>query len=202
MSNPKIISSTELPTSEAKWITLKKLKYLDQEGHEACMHLKRRNAMSSYAFPAVSIFAIIRSPKNAFPPSTVVIEQYRPPMNKFIIGLIDESETPEQAAIRELEEETGLRASGVLESSPVVCADPGMTTANMKLVTLAVELDDPHDLPDAKPDPGEFIAKRIVEISKLADELREYDKKGFMVDARLFHLAIGLEFSQKLYGSA
>ena len=41
------------------------------------------------------------------------------------LGLIDESETAEQAAIRELEEETGYKAQKIIESSPVVVADPG-----------------------------------------------------------------------------
>lgn len=41
------------------------------------------------------------------------------------LGLIDEGETPEQAAIRELEEETGFRADGVIESSPLMVSDPG-----------------------------------------------------------------------------
>ena len=40
-------------------------------------------------------------------------------------GLIDNGETPEQAAMRELEEETGYKADGVIESSPVVVSDPG-----------------------------------------------------------------------------
>lgn len=40
-------------------------------------------------------------------------------------GLIDEGETPEQAAIRELEEETGFKAAKVLESSPLQVCDPG-----------------------------------------------------------------------------
>jgi ADP-ribose pyrophosphatase len=40
-------------------------------------------------------------------------------------GLIDKGETAEQAAIRELEEETGFKAVSVLESSPVIVSDPG-----------------------------------------------------------------------------
>lgn len=35
---------------------------------------------------AVAILALIRSEKNSFPPSTVIIEQYRAPIGKFIIG--------------------------------------------------------------------------------------------------------------------
>jgi 8-oxo-dGTP pyrophosphatase MutT (NUDIX family) len=43
--------------------------------------------------------------------STMIIVQYRPPVEAFCVefpaGLIDEGESPEQAAVRELREETG-----------------------------------------------------------------------------------------------
>lgn len=42
------------------------------------------------------------------------------------IGLVDEGETPEQAAIRELQEETGFKADKVLETSTLMVSDPGM----------------------------------------------------------------------------
>jgi 8-oxo-dGTP pyrophosphatase MutT (NUDIX family) len=38
---------------------------------------------------------------------------------------VDGGETAEQAAIRELEEETGYKADGVLQSSPLIVSDPG-----------------------------------------------------------------------------
>ena len=40
-------------------------------------------------------------------------------------GLVDDGETPEEAAIRELEEETGYRADHVVDVSPVIVSDPG-----------------------------------------------------------------------------
>lgn len=87
-------------------------------------------------------------------------------------GLVDENETPEQAAIRELEEETGYKSSNVLESSSVLASDPGMTTANMKLVTVDVLLDDKLEYPDQKLDEGEAIVKRVVELKSLYKELK------------------------------
>lgn len=38
---------------------------------------------------AVAVLAVIRSKTNSFPASTIVIEQYRPPIGKFIIGTVD-----------------------------------------------------------------------------------------------------------------
>ncbi|KAF9257787.1 hypothetical protein L218DRAFT_878571 [Marasmius fiardii PR-910] len=199
MSNqPKVVSSTELSPQDAKWITLKKLTYTDAEGRERFWECAQRKTRKSTGIDAVAIFAVIKSKKNSFPPSTVVIEQYRPPIDKFIItGLIDEGETPESTAIRELEEETGLKADSVVESSPVVVSDPGMTNANMKLVVLNVVLEDKLELPEQRLEPGEFIVRKVIELNKLYDELKEYDKKGFVLDARLQHFAAGFVLGQK-----
>ncbi|KIK63815.1 hypothetical protein GYMLUDRAFT_40901 [Collybiopsis luxurians FD-317 M1] len=192
---PKVLSVSDLPINEAKWITLKKIKYQDAEGKERLWEVAQRKTRKSSGIDAVAILAILKSKTNAFPPSTVVVEQYRPPIDKFIVelpaGLIDEGETPEQAAIRELEEETGYKANSVIESSPLLVSDPGMTNANMKLVVLNVTLEDKLETPDQKLDAGEFIVRRVIELQKLLGELKVYDSKGFILDARLHHLAAG-----------
>ncbi|KAH7877784.1 NUDIX hydrolase domain-like protein [Lentinula edodes] len=192
---PRVVSVTDLPTNEAKWITLKKIKYTDAEGHERLWEVAQRKTRKSSGIDAVAILAILKSKANSFPPSIVVVEQYRPPIGKFIVelpaGLIDEGETPEQAAIRELEEETGYKADSVIESSPILVSDPGMTNANMKLVVLNVTLEDKLETPDQKLESGEFIVRRVVELKELLNELKAYDSRGFILDARLHHLAAG-----------
>ena len=43
---------------------------------------------------------------------------------------MDEGETPEQAALRELEEETGYVGEEIIDSSMILAADPGCTFAD------------------------------------------------------------------------
>lgn len=56
-------------------------------------------------------------------PEIILQKQYRPPIDKVMIevpaGLVDEGETAEQAAVRELKEETGY-VGKVTESTPVM----------------------------------------------------------------------------------
>ncbi|VDB96169.1 unnamed protein product [Peniophora sp. CBMAI 1063] len=202
---PSIVSKEELEGRDAKWVSLKKLNWKDHTGRERVWEVAERRTRGSSGLDAVAILAVIRSKINAFPASTVIIEQYRPPMDAFIIelpaGLVDASESPEQAALRELEEETGYKSTTVLESSSILASDPGMTTANMKLVTVDVLLEDGLEYPEQKLDEGEAIVKRVVELKGLYKELKEYEKKGFMIDARLNHFATGLEMAERLKGS-
>ncbi|PPQ86875.1 hypothetical protein CVT25_012594 [Psilocybe cyanescens] len=198
---PKIISTTEMSASEAKWITLKKIKYSDQEGNERIWESAERKTRKSTGVDGVAIFAILRSKTNSFPVSTVVIEQYRPPIGKYVIGLIDEGETIEEAAKRELHEETGYTADETLQISPIIVSDPGMTNANMQLVVLSVVMEGEITKPEPKLDPGEFIVTKVVEVAKLNSELEGdslLPRFGFIVDARLSHLASGLELAKKL----
>ncbi|KAI0646755.1 NUDIX hydrolase domain-like protein [Trametes meyenii] len=203
MPHSKVVAVEELASPEAKWVKLKKCRWQDPEGTERLWEFAERPTRSSSGVDAVAILALLRSESDAFPPSTIIIEQFRPPVNSYVVelpaGLINEGEGAEETAIRELLEETGFKASGVVETSPLLVADPGMTSANMKLVTVDVPFPEKLEMPAQQLDPGEFITARIVELGKLRAELKEYEKKGFVIDARLDHLASGFELTKKLH---
>ncbi|KAF8204058.1 NUDIX hydrolase domain-like protein [Pholiota molesta] len=199
---PRILETTDLPISEAKWITLKKATYLDQDGKQRVWeYAERKTRAKASGVDGVAVLAVIRSKTNAFPVSTILIEQYRPPIGKFLIelpaGLVDEGETVEAAAIRELREETGYIADEVLQMSPVIVADPGMTNANMQLAVISVTMEDKLETPVPQLDAGEHIVTRVVELAHLQDALNEYDKQGFVVNALVTHFAFGYTVAQQ-----
>ena len=55
----------------------------------------------------------------------------------------------------------------------------GMTNANMKLVVVDVPFQDQLEVYDQKLDAGEFINRRVVELSKLSAELKSKHRTLF-----------------------
>lgn len=70
-------------------------------------------------------------------PEVLLQKQFRPPLDKICIefpaGLVDKGETPEQAAVRELAEETGY-AGEVMEDRRG--ARPIMSSGKLNLVSI------------------------------------------------------------------
>ncbi|KAG8720456.1 hypothetical protein FRC08_000182 [Ceratobasidium sp. 394] len=178
---PEILKKEELSAQDAKWVTLEKITWKDQDGKQRPWEVASRKTRSEGGIDAVAVLAILKSKSETFRPSTIIIEQYRPPVSAFVVelpaGLIDSGETAERAAIRELEEETGYKASGVAQVSPLLVSDPGLTSANMKLVAVNVDIKEGEE-PAQKLDEGEHIVKRVVELDKLLGELQAYEARG------------------------
>jgi len=197
---PKIRRISPLSEDEAKWTTLQKIEWTDQTGRDRVWEAAARKTRKESGVDAVAIGPIIRHPHR--PVSTMVILQYRPPVDaicvEFPAGLIDEGETPEQAAVRELKEETGYEGT-VLDCSPTIVADPGLTNANMQMVTIEVNLKEGDDEPEQHLEEGEHIERVVVPLDQLYEKLQAFSKEeGKIVDARLFHWAMGLHWSQRL----
>ncbi|KAF5927659.1 hypothetical protein HPG69_000563 [Diceros bicornis minor] len=76
---------------------------------------------------------------------------------EFPTGLIDDNESPEAAALRELETETGYEGD-VAEYSAAVYVDPGSSNCTTHIMTIAINGDDAENLRlKPKLGDGEFV---------------------------------------------
>jgi len=179
-SVPKVIKVEEV--HRENWLTFKKLTWVDKENKTRIWETAERTTRKETGCDAIAIFAIIKG--KSTPPSTVIVCQFRPPVANFTVelpaGLIDKGETCEQAAIRELLEETGYTGKPIY-TSPLIVSDPGMSNANMKIVYIQVDADTPENInPQIHPDDGEFIDRYIIQISELPQKLKEFTAKRIL----------------------
>jgi len=188
----KIVKVEPLPPTEAKWIEFQKISWQDPTGTNRVWEAAARKTRGKSGVDAVAINAIIRHP--ARPPSTIIVLQYRPPVDAICVelpaGLVDEGESPSDASVRELHEETGYQGKLVF-ISPTIVSDPGLSTANMQLAMVEVNLKEGDEEPGQALDDGEFIERVVVPLDELYDRLVRYDGEGKTVDARLWHWAAG-----------
>lgn len=203
VQEPAITSIEDLPISESKWLTLKRITYVDATATTRTWESAIRKTTSAGGVDAVAIGNILLSPSNpSTPAQTMLVIQYRPPLDSYTVewpaGLIDANETAEQAARREFKEETGYEVSKVISVSPVQAADPGMSNANMQLVMVEAEIPEGGKMPEQRLDDGERIERVVVPLAELYARLVEYSKKErFVVAAKLLHFAQGMEFMKE-----
>ena len=116
----------------------------------------------------------------------IVTREYRPPIKDYEIaipaGLIDEGETVEQAAKRELKEETGLDLLEVLHISPLLAASAGGTDECVKIVwckasgTLSSEYLEVH----------EDIMTRAMDYAEVAYQVRAAQNSDAIISDRAY----------------
>lgn len=112
---------------------------------------------------AVSVIPVLQ--RTLHHECVILVKQFRPPMGSYCLefpaGFIEDGESPEAAALRELEEETGYKGE-VAECSPAVCMDPGLSNCTTHVVTVTINGDDAGNV-RPKPKPG----KDVVDLFKL-----------------------------------
>ncbi|KAL1841052.1 hypothetical protein VTJ49DRAFT_7436 [Mycothermus thermophilus] len=195
----QLISTEPLPEKEAVWTKLVKKIYKDPNGVTRTWESAERTTRPTNCdIDGVGIVAIVEKETG---PEIVLQKQYRPPIDKVVVelpaGLVDEGETAEEAAIRELKEETGYVAE-VLETSPVMFNDPGFCNTNLRMVHVTVDMNRPENQ-DPRPqlEENEFIEVFLVRLADLWDECIKLEAQGYAIDARIANLAEGIEIAKK-----
>lgn len=197
---PRVIAAIDVGST--RWLKLQTLKYLDRKGEERAWDVAvRTTTKDPEAIDAVSILAIL---SNGNTKEVVLVKQFRPPMRAMSIecpaGLIDVGETPEQAALRELFEETGLKGN-VMESFDSVCSlTPGLSSEKIKLVQVHVDMTLPENqYPKQHLDEGEDIEVFRIPLGELRERLDRMHSQGCSIFAPLYYFAIAHELSAKQF---
>ncbi|KUL84984.1 hypothetical protein ZTR_07827 [Talaromyces verruculosus] len=205
----KILETGPLDPAEARWIRLGKITYTDPLGVKRVWETaERQTRPKNSTIDGVGIIAILETPHG---PEILLQKQFRPPINKVSIevpaGLIDEGETPEQCAVRELKEETGY--VGVVEkTSTVMFHGTFPTFSHLRcmvsdrggLVHIRIDMSLPENQnPVAELEENEFIECFTVPLATLYEETKRLEQEGYGIDARVGTLAEAIELGKK-YG--
>jgi ADP-ribose pyrophosphatase len=166
--------------SAGKFLNFEAIKWLNARGQERIWEMASRTADT----PAVMLIARLVPSRRL-----VLIRQYRPPANarliEFPAGLVDPAETPEQAAIRELREETGYHGK-VTRLFPPAYNTPGLSNESAYPVLLEIDERDPRNAnPTPTPDQDEQIDVVLVEPNGFSAFLREQDAAGARFDTKV-----------------
>ncbi|KAG0662291.1 ADP-ribose diphosphatase [Maudiozyma exigua] len=183
-----------------KWIGLEKMIYRDPNGVEREWDCAVRKTRNSGGVDGIGMLTILKY-KDGTPDQVLLQKQFRPPVDGVCIevpaGLIDNGETPEIAALRELREETGY-VGKITGMSPIIYNDPGFTNTNMSLVTVEVDMSLPeNENPETNLEDNEFIECFTVPFAELNSELDKLYAQGYRLDARLQNVAHGIEIARK-----
>jgi len=127
-----------------KWLNLFKVSYISRTGDEKFWQMASRQKepkciAGGYRRPDAVVIVPFHIGENKM----VVTREYRVPLNDyeygFPAGLVDSGESVEQAARRELMEETGLTVSRFIKISPPLYSSAGMTDESVAMAYVECE---------------------------------------------------------------
>jgi len=169
---------------QGKWLNLCEATFTNSKGEQRAWEYASRTGNTQAAY----IIARIQ----ASPERLVLVKQLRPPVGKpvleFPAGLIDVGENTEQAALRELREETGFIGE-VISTGPAVFSSPGLTDESVSMVEVKVTSRSAQRL-----ESDEDIEVIEVALPDLKTYLLEASSQGIAIDAKLWNFAQGLSF--------
>lgn len=205
MTTPFVKSKHDYGPQGFRWISAKRIEWVGADGRTRFWESVERTTRPLNGGSGADAVALVAKTRGE-DSQILLIKQFRPPLGKYCLempaGLVDEGETVEAAALRELKEETGYTGN-IVSMSPIVFNDPGITNANMMLCICDIDLDvdvnknvtqDCHD--------GEFLTVEWAPHQDLLEFLLQKRDDTTEIDARLLMYAMGFHQARILSESA
>ena len=169
-----------------KWLNLFDVTFNDKNGAEKTWQLASREkepkcVTGDFAKPDAVVIIPLHKSTN----KVVITKEFRVPLGGyeygFPAGLVDEGETLEDAARRELKEETGLDITRFIKNSPPIYSSAGMTDESVAMVYVECE-GEPSSIENTD---SELIEVKFVSQSEAAllckDANLKFDAKAWLV---------------------
>ncbi|MGD8256091.1 MAG: NUDIX hydrolase [Desulfobacterales bacterium] len=169
-----------------KWLNMFEVNYIDSNGLDRWWQITSRANVpkcvtGEFTVPDAVVIVPFHTGKN----KVVMTREYRVPLAGyeygFPAGLVDEGETTQEAARRELKEETGLDLTRIVRISPAIYSSAGMTDESVTMVYVECAGEPSTD----RNDESEVIEVDLIsqsEASRLCDDAAlKFDAKAWLV---------------------
>lgn len=192
-TEPHVVKEEVL--ASGKWVKLVETTYVDPAGNTRLWETAKRTTRPASQVDGVGIIALLK--RTLHKDCVVMVKQFRPPLDSYCLefpaGLIDEGESAEVAALRELKEETGYKGE-VVGVTPVTCLDPGLSNCTTQIVMVNINGDDPDNIhPTQQLGEGEFVEVILLPLDEFQGKIDELMKKDkIIVDSKVYIYAMGM----------
>ena len=163
------------------WLEFTEIDYQDEAGQSRSWEAVHRRFRNEAAIIVAQL-----QPSGKY----ILVRQFRPPTGGYVLefpaGLVDSGETPAEATLRELSEETGYQGIVRLVTEPMY-SSPGMLGEACRFVFVDVDENLPtNKSPQPHTEPGEFLDVYVVNPSGISNLMKKEEMRTSHVDIKLF----------------